>query len=116
MSGVLEVVEATVQNASTAVSLLGAIATWRQWRASGTPTAQPSQNEDEPRPLRANHRGVSLAARLTGDSERYAEEWAAEWHDLPKRPRRIRAMYAVRISARAIPIGVIAWSRKRRKA
>ncbi|MFG2772715.1 hypothetical protein [Streptomyces sp. NPDC048350] len=61
-------------------------------------------------------RPTALIARLTGDGERYAEEWAAEWDDLPQRPRRARAAYLVRISTRAIPIGMTAWARKRRKA
>lgn len=59
---------------------------------------------------------TALIAWLTGDGERYAEEWLAEWDDLPQRPRRDRATYLFRISTRAVPIGMTTWARKHRKA
>ena len=116
MSAILEVVELATQSASSAATLIVAYATWRQQSSGRQPPGEAVQTRDEPGPAPPSSRRISFAARLTGDSARYAEEWAAEWHDLPRRPRRIRAIYLTRISARAIPIGVTAWSRKRRKA
>ncbi|MFD7980201.1 hypothetical protein [Streptomyces sp. NPDC059071] len=116
MSSVVEVVELATQNSLSVASLVVSYATWRQQRSGRQPSGEAVQVQDKPPSAPPGSRGISLAARLTGDSERYTEEWAAEWHDLPRRPRRIRAIYLTRISTRAIPIGVIAWSRKRRKA
>ncbi|MFJ5829575.1 hypothetical protein [Streptomyces sp. NPDC093089] len=116
MSAILEAVEVATQGASSTATLAAAYAAWKRQRNGEHPSVVAVQTQGEARSATPSSRSISLAARLTGDSARYAEEWAAEWHDLPRRPRRIRAMYLARISTRAIPIGVIAWSRKRRKA
>ncbi|MFE5613720.1 hypothetical protein [Streptomyces sp. NPDC056463] len=116
MSSALEVVELVTQNGLSATSLVVSITAWRRQNKHEPSPVASGPDRDELRPPSAINRGVSFAARMTGDSQRYQEEWAAELHDLPRRPRHIRTMYLLRISARAIPIGAIAWSTKRRKA
>ncbi|MFD7981666.1 hypothetical protein [Streptomyces sp. NPDC059071] len=115
MSAILEVVELATEGGSSA-ALIVAYPWWRRHGKGARASDLAVRTQDEARSAPPSGRGISPAARLTGDSARYAEEWAAEWHDLPRRPRRVRAMYLVRISTRAIPTGVTAWSRKRRKA
>ncbi|MFF6773048.1 hypothetical protein ACFY8W_05725 [Streptomyces sp. NPDC012637] len=115
MSALLEVVEFATESGSSA-ALVVAYPWWRRHGDGARVSDLAVKTQDEARSAPPGSRRISFAARLTGDSARYAEEWAAEWHDLPRRPRRIRAIYLTRISARAIPIGVIARSRKRRKA
>ncbi|MFJ7070530.1 hypothetical protein [Streptomyces sp. NPDC101115] len=109
MNDIVEVLSESTEMA-TAVAAVWPLLIQLLQRLRGAGDARSPRTESAPR------RPTAFLARLTGDSKRYAEEWAAEWDDLPKRPRRIRALYLFRISTRAIPIGLMAWAKKRRKA